>query len=120
MLSIDDIRDLVENGAAGHAVSREKLDAARQQFPYFVVPSILYMQRNCDSITDEEKKENANLRETVIKKDTEIQELESRIKELETRYANLKMARMISVNDNEIRDTKQRLTRLKERKDSEL
>ncbi|MBM6882828.1 hypothetical protein [Bacteroides caecigallinarum] len=61
---------------------------------------------------DEEKKENANLRETVIKKDTEIQELESRIKELETRYANLKMARMISVNDNEIRDTKQRLTRL--------
>ncbi|HIT15021.1 MAG TPA: hypothetical protein IAA88_01385 [Candidatus Avimuribaculum pullicola] len=57
MLSIDDIRDLVENGAAGHAVSREKLDAARQQFPYFVVPSILYMQRNCDSITDEEKKE---------------------------------------------------------------
>lgn len=61
---------------------------------------------------DEEKKENANLRETVIKKDTEIQGLESRIKELETRYANLKMARMISVNDNEIRDTKQRLTRL--------
>ena len=35
-----------------------------------------------------------------------------KIKELETRYANLKMARMISVNDDEIRDTKQRLTRL--------
>ena len=41
-----------------------------------------------------------------------IQVLLSKIKELETRYANLKMARMISVNDDEIRDTKQRLTRL--------
>ena len=49
---------------------------------------------------DEEKKENAILKQPIVDKDSE------------TRYANLKMARMISVNDNEIRDTKQRLTRL--------
>ena len=61
---------------------------------------------------DEEKKENAILKQSIADKDSEIQVLLSKIKELETRYANLKMARMISVNDNEIRDTKQRLTRL--------
>ena len=60
---------------------------------------------------DEEKKENAILKQSIVDKDSEIQALLSKIKELETRYANLKMARMISVNDNEIRDTKQRLTR---------
>ena len=61
---------------------------------------------------DEEKKENAALKQSIADKDSEIQALLSKIRELETRYANLKMARMISVNDNEIRDTKQRLTRL--------
>ena len=61
---------------------------------------------------DEEKKENAILKQSIVDKDSEIQALLSKINELETRYANLKMARMISVNDNEIRDTKQRLTRL--------
>lgn len=61
---------------------------------------------------DKEKKENAILKQTIADKDSEIQALSSRIKELEARYANLKMARMISVNDDEIRDTKQRITRL--------
>ena len=61
---------------------------------------------------NEEKKENALLKQSIADKDSEIQALLSKIKELETRYTNLKMARMISVNDNEIRDTKQRLTRL--------
>ena len=34
------------------------------------------------------------------------------VKELEEKYTNLKMARIISINDNELRDTKQRLARL--------
>ena len=56
LLSIDDIRGLVEDAAGGKAMGRAELDAARVQWPYFVVPSILYLQRNRDSITDEEKK----------------------------------------------------------------
>lgn len=58
------------------------------------------------------RKRKCHLKQSIADKDSEIQVLLSKIKELETRYANLKMARMISVNDNEIRDTKQRLTRL--------
>ena len=79
----------------------------RKKFSYFEgkLRHVLFLY-------DEEKKENAILKQSIADKDSEIQVLLSKIKELETRYANLKMARMISVNDDEIRDTKQRLTRL--------
>lgn len=61
---------------------------------------------------DELKKENAELKNTISLKDAEIQSLEGSVNELEVRYKNLKMARMISVNDSEIRDTKQRIAKL--------
>lgn len=60
----------------------------------------------------EVKKENASLRELLAEKDNEILRMESSRKELEEKYTNLKMARIISINDNELRDTKQRLARL--------
>lgn len=61
---------------------------------------------------DELKKENAELNEALSQKENRIQELEDSVNELEVRYRNLKMARMISVNDSEIRDTKQRIAKL--------
>ena len=61
---------------------------------------------------DELKKENVRLKMQLSEKETEIQMLKTELKESENRYTNLKMARMISVNDNEIRDTKQRLAKL--------
>ena len=61
---------------------------------------------------DELKKENAELKEIILQKDSMIQELTDSTNELEVRYRNLKMARMISVNDSEIRDTKQRIAKL--------
>lgn len=61
---------------------------------------------------EEVKKENASLRELLAEKDNEILRMENSRKELEEKYTNLKMARIISINDNELRDTKQRLARL--------
>lgn len=60
----------------------------------------------------EVKKENASLRELLAEKENEILRMESSRKELEEKYTNLKMARIISINDSELRDTKQRLARL--------
>lgn len=58
------------------------------------------------------KDENASLRQLVSEKNAEIERIENSRKELEAQYTSLKMARIISVQDNEIRDTKQRLARL--------
>ena len=58
------------------------------------------------------KDENASLRQLVSDKDAEIKRIQDSRKELEAQYTNLKMARIISVQDNEVRDTKQRLARL--------
>ena len=58
------------------------------------------------------KDENASLRQLVCNKDVEIERIENSRKELEEQYTRLKMARIISVQDNEIRDTKLRLARL--------
>ena len=61
---------------------------------------------------EEVKKENASFRELLAEKDNEILRMENSRKELEEKYTNLKMARIISINDSELRDTKQRLARL--------
>lgn len=61
---------------------------------------------------NELKKENASLKQLLSEKEEEIACMADRQRELEVRYTNLKMARMISVNDNELRDTKQRLSKL--------
>lgn len=58
------------------------------------------------------KKENATLKQLLSEKEEEIVRMADSQKELEARYTNLKMARMISINDNELRDTKQRLSKL--------
>ena len=56
--------------------------------------------------------ENVSLRQLVSEKEAEIERIENSRKELEAQYTDLKMARIISVQDNELRDTKQRLARL--------
>lgn len=61
---------------------------------------------------DEQKRENAEIRQLLIKKEEEVARLQVDYKELKTVYANLKVARTISVNDNEVKDTKQRLSKL--------
>ena len=58
------------------------------------------------------KKENATLKQLLSEKEEEIARMADSQKELEARYTNLKMARMISINDNELRDTKKRLSKL--------
>ena len=58
------------------------------------------------------KDENASLRQLVRDKEVEIERVENSRKDLEAQYTHLKMARIISVQDNEVRDTKQRLARL--------
>jgi predicted nuclease with TOPRIM domain len=61
---------------------------------------------------EELKKENTSLRQLLSDKEAEISRLDEKIKDLEIQYTNLKTARIISINDNELRDTKQRLARL--------
>lgn len=59
-----------------------------------------------------QKQENLSLRTLLSKKEEEIRQMENSRKELEEKYTNLKTARILSINDNELRDTKQRLARL--------
>lgn len=61
---------------------------------------------------EELKKENLSLRNEIETKNAQIAELENSKKELEAKYVNLKNARIISINDNDLRDTKQRLAKL--------
>lgn len=61
---------------------------------------------------DELKRENADLKRILKEKDSEIAKIHDNYKSLEASYTNLKQARIISINDNEIKDTKQRLSGL--------
>lgn len=56
--------------------------------------------------------ENKSLRKLVDEKEAEITGLKENVEVLEKRYADLKAARIIGINDNELKDTKQRLTKL--------
>ncbi len=58
------------------------------------------------------KRENASLKQSLSEKESEIVRLENNLKELESQYANLKTVRMLSVNDQGICETKQRITKL--------
>lgn len=51
------------------------------------------------------KKENALLKQALSEKESEIARLEEQ-------YTNLRTARMLSVNDGELNDTKQRIMKL--------
>lgn len=61
---------------------------------------------------EELRKENALLKQQLSEKEAEISRIEYSRKELETMYTDLKAARIISINDNELKDTRQRLTKL--------
>ena len=61
---------------------------------------------------EEERKKNLALRELLTQKEAELVRVENSRKELEASYTDLKAARIISINDKELRDTKQRLSRL--------
>lgn len=58
------------------------------------------------------KRENASLKQLLSEKDCKIVRLENDLKELGSQYTNLKTVRMLSVNDQEISETKQRITKL--------
>ena len=58
------------------------------------------------------EKENAELREQLKEKEAELFRIGKSKESLEVMYENLKSARMISINDKDIADTKQRLARL--------
>lgn len=58
------------------------------------------------------KEENASLRKLLSEKENEIEAVKNSLKEVEARYADLKAARILSVHDNDLRDTKQRLAKL--------
>ena len=58
------------------------------------------------------KEENKGLSNNIVQKDGELEEAKKRIKLLEADYANLKMAKMLEIGDNDITAAKQRITRL--------
>lgn len=58
------------------------------------------------------KQKNEELKEVIRKKDEMIEEIQGNYKSLDTKYANLKLAKIISINDSEAKDTKQRLSKL--------
>ncbi len=61
---------------------------------------------------EELKRENAEMKLLLKEKEAELQEVQKGYKELQESYANLKVAKTISVNDNDVKDTKQRLSKL--------
>ncbi len=61
---------------------------------------------------DELKRENAEMKLLLEEKREEVEGLRSDYNELEVVYANLKIAKTISLTSNEVKDTKQRLSKL--------
>ena len=61
---------------------------------------------------DELKRENAEMKLLLEEKREEVEGLRSDYNELEVGYANLKIAKTISLTDSEVKDTKQRLSKL--------
>ncbi len=56
--------------------------------------------------------ENASLRQLLTEKEDQLKHSAQSYKELEIKYTNLKTARIISIHDKELKDTKQRLAKL--------
>ena len=61
---------------------------------------------------DELKRENTEIKQLLEAKQEEVAKLRSDYNELEVVYANLKIAKTISLTSNEVKDTKQRLAKL--------
>lgn len=58
------------------------------------------------------KDENAELLEELVAKDTELEAARRRNQQLEADFANLKTARVLSLGDNDVNQTRQRVARL--------
>jgi predicted nucleic acid-binding Zn-ribbon protein len=58
------------------------------------------------------EQENAGLKQQLLKKEEDINQLKQNLQESEARYADLKTARTISLYDKDIKETKQRLSGL--------
>lgn len=58
------------------------------------------------------KSENAELLDELVAKDTELIAVKKQNKQLEADYANLKMARMLSLSDTDVNQARQRVNRL--------
>ncbi len=56
--------------------------------------------------------ENASLRKQMVQQSVELEKMREQYAELTTSYTNLKLAKIISVNDSEIGDTKRKLSKL--------
>lgn len=69
------------------------------------VRHLMYLHRSL-------KKENQRLAQLLAEKDSEIVKLQDEYLLMKDNYTNLKQARIISINDDELKDTKQRLSRL--------
>ena len=61
---------------------------------------------------DELKRENAEIKQLLEEKQEEVAKFRSDFNELEVVYANLKIAKTISLTSSEVKDTKQRLSKL--------
>ena len=58
------------------------------------------------------KEDNEELLNELVKKDSELQEVKQQNKQLEANYANLKLARMLEIGDQDVAEAKQRIARL--------
>ena len=58
------------------------------------------------------KKENTELWDLVAQKEGELESMKAEVNLHKQNYANLKLAKMIEVNDSELKDAKQRLAKL--------
>ncbi len=58
------------------------------------------------------KEDNEELLNELVRKDSELQEVKQQNKQLEANYANLKMARMLELGDQDIDAAKKRIAKL--------
>lgn len=58
------------------------------------------------------KQKNKDLSQQLLQKEEEVRTWQERCKQAEAEYANLKTARIISISDQELADTKKRLAQL--------
>ena len=58
------------------------------------------------------KKENTELWDLVAQKEGELEAMKAEVNLHKQNYANLKLAKMIEVNDSELKDAKQRFAKL--------
>lgn len=82
-------------------------DAERQQLKNFDAKV-----RRLLSLYKVTQRENADLYTELERRDEEIERLRSELRQSQSDYAHLKMAKMIEISDGELKDAKQRITKL--------